>query len=258
MMKQIPWYHKASWLAGAAACLFFGGDIIRMKWVDTQEQRREQLSRLEQQAQSSSQGETAKGQDYWSPLMYGSQENASNRPYADNQDDKTADETNAPAQIQKTPMNIQKNSPKYNLPSKTNLPQRSRGVKNKNPGNIKIVPGKKWAGQIGRDGEFAVFKSHEYGLRAIGKNLRDQERMYGNNTVKEMITSWAPRSDKNDTNSYIAHVSRVVGSQPNAELDLTNKETVIRLMAAIAKRDSGATYSRQTLERAYNMLPAIN
>jgi len=261
-LNPIPWYQKAFILAGAVASLFFGEEIIRIKWSEKQAERREELSRLEQQAQFPSEGDRAKGTDYWSSLLYST--NSTNWDYADNLDDQTAsDPTNSVILRQKLslkPSNTKQNSPSasYELSRKTNLPSRSRGVRNKNPGNIKIVPGKRWAGQVGTDGQFAVFRSHEYGLRAIGKNIRDQEDMYGRDTIREIITSWAPKEDRNDTNAYIAHVSRYLGSHPDKELDLKDERTVIGLMAAIAKRDSGATYPRQTLEKAYQMLPSTN
>lgn len=145
---------------------------------------------------------------------------------------------------------------KGQLYSKTPKLPNTRGVRNNNFGNIRIIPGKEWAGQRGRDGNFCRFKSPEYGLRAIAKNLRDKEDRYGDKTIRAIVKSWAPSSDGNNTNGYIADVSKLTGYHPDQELDLTNRETLISLIAAISKRDSGAAFPKETYARAIAMLPA--
>ena len=158
---------------------------------------------------------------------------------------------------------IKKSVPKYErltnsqgqLYSRTPRLPNTRGVRNNNFGNIRRIPGKEWAGQIGKDGTFCRFKSPEHGLRAIAKNLIDKEGRYGDKTLRAIVKSWAPAIDGNNTNAYIADVSKLTGYHPDEELDLTNRETLISIVAAISKRDSGAVFPKETYERAVAMLP---
>ncbi|WP_340615218.1 structural protein, partial [Xenorhabdus thailandensis] len=90
-----------------------------------------------------------------------------------------------------------------------------RGIGNNNPGNIRH--GDKWRGlrDIQTDKSFCQFVSPEYGIRAMLKILRNYVKLYGDNTIRQFITRWAPPSE-NDTESYITYVSRTVGIDSRA------------------------------------------
>ena len=64
-----------------------------------------------------------------------------------------------------------------------------RGIRNNNPGNIKYN-GINWAGLSipPSDGVFCVFTEARYGLRALGKLLRNYNRYYGIRAINGIIT----------------------------------------------------------------------
>ncbi len=79
-----------------------------------------------------------------------------------------------------------------------------RGMRNNNPGNIKL--GIHWKGEeIGLDKTFEAFTSIEWGIRAIYKILDAYSKKYGINTIKDVISRYAPSSE-NKTDLYIKSV----------------------------------------------------
>ena len=142
----------------------------------------------------------------------------------------------------------------------TNLYGAPRGIRNNNPGNI--VAGDKWLGRTGTDGKYVKFKSSVYGIRAIGKVINTYEKRYKINTVKGIITRWAPPSE-NNTQRYIKFVCSETGLKPTEKLNifdakgkLKNERTLKSLISAIVKMENGSTYSYsdQTYAQAFKLL----
>ena len=109
------------------------------------------------------------------------------------------------------------------------------GIRNNNPGNLNF------ASQSGasRAGRFAAFGSMAEGIAA----LDDQLQRYagrGNDTVRGIVSTWAPASDHNDTGSYIASVARALGVNPDAHLNLNDANTLRTLISAITTQEVGA------------------
>ncbi len=129
---------------------------------------------------------------------------------------------------------------------------KTRGYRNKNPGNIDYNERNKWQGQVGKEpgpgGRFAVFSSHEYGIRAIAMLLATYQDRYGLRTVRAVITKWAPDVE-NDTDSYIAAVARRIGVGPDEELDLHTYAHLRPLVEAIIRHElGGVPYSAATID----------
>ena len=76
-------------------------------------------------------------------------------------------------------------------------------------------------------------------LRTYGRPPR---RMRGTgsriDTLAEIIETWAPAIDNNDTKKYIANVSKWTGFTPHQVLDLTDTDTLRALTAAIVRQES--------------------
>lgn len=89
-----------------------------------------------------------------------------------------------------------------------------RGIRNNNPGNIRINNANDWLGKVpvekNSDGEYEQFVAPQYGVRAIGKLLRTYRRN-GFDTIEEIITRYAPEVDNNHTTNYINFVSGQTG-----------------------------------------------
>lgn len=114
----------------------------------------------------------------------------------------------------------------------------ARGLRNNNPGNLKISD-IKWKGKIGDDGTFIKFNTMENGVRAMARLLRNYNRRYHLNTIDGIIKRWAPPSDRNPTEKYIKFVSERIGIPSNQKLNLENDARVFSIITAIIKFETG-------------------
>ena len=115
----------------------------------------------------------------------------------------------------------------------------ARGLRNKNPGNIR--KGDKWEGLAKEqtDPSFARFTDMHYGCRALIKTLRTYVEKHKLRTVREIISRWAPPSE-NDTESYIRSVSWYLSVEPDERLDFKfHPFLYTRLAMAIARQENG-------------------
>lgn len=118
-----------------------------------------------------------------------------------------------------------------------------RGVRNNNPGNIDYSPSNKWNGQLGMEEgvaspRFARFDTPENGIRALGKLLQTYQRVYGLNTVSQIISRWAP-SNENDTAAYVKSVEKRTGSAPGAKIRLADPDVLKGFVVAIIAHENG-------------------
>ena len=87
-------------------------------------------------------------------------------------------------------------------------------------------------------GYFAKFPTMEAGLRAMASQLLlDYKR--GHNTVGDEIMKYAPPADKNNTKKYISSVAGDIGVSADTPLNLTDPETLVRMMEAMLKVEQG-------------------
>lgn len=112
-----------------------------------------------------------------------------------------------------------------------------RGIRNNNPGNIEANSRNRWQGQTGSDGRFATFATPEHGLRALSRDI-GTKMARGQTTVASILEQYAPRSE-NDTDAYIAAVSRALGVTPTTRLDPGDANVRAGLMAAIVRHENG-------------------
>lgn len=108
-----------------------------------------------------------------------------------------------------------------------------RGLRNNNPGNIKINDKNNWVGKIPRaqntDLTFEQFDTIENGVRAAYVLVRNKIKQ-GYNTLNKLLPVYAPKSDSNPTQKYINFVSAKTGILPNQTLYDFNIESVISAM----------------------------
>ena len=114
----------------------------------------------------------------------------------------------------------------------------SRGLRNNNPGNIRrnsdVFQGEKTSS----DKEFKQFKSMAYGYRAIFKILSNYYRNYKLDTIRKMISRWAPENE-NNTNAYIKAVSDYAGIPADDPININDREQMIRIVAGMSKVENG-------------------
>lgn len=123
-----------------------------------------------------------------------------------------------------------------------------RGIRNNNPGNLIFVPVIRWEGQTGADptGK-AVFSSPELGIRAATINLLTGFLRDGRDTLREIITRWAP-SHENPTDSYMQFMSDAMGVSIDQPIALV-PENIEALVRGIGHFENGAPLTRWYSDR---------
>lgn len=131
---------------------------------------------------------------------------------------------------------------------------KSRGYRNNNPGNIRIN-GDKFQSEVipSQDKEFKQFESMAYGYRAIFKILRNYQINYKLNTIRQMISRWAPKKE-NDTANYISVVSEISGIPADDPIRTDNREMMIRIVAAMSRVENGIDADMVDIIDGWNLL----
>lgn len=115
-----------------------------------------------------------------------------------------------------------------------------RGIRNNNPGNIRI--GKtRWRGQSAEqnDSAFVAFDTPLHGLRALMRTLLTYHLKHGLDTVESIVNRWAPPHE-NATDHYAFHVAKLMNVRRTAALRLTEAATLKSLARAIVRHENGA------------------
>ena len=116
-----------------------------------------------------------------------------------------------------------------------------RGIRNNNPGNIRRSS-TKWKGKIpissNTDASFEQFVAYVWGIRAMIKNLQSYQSNRGLNTLRQIISTWAPATE-NNTNSYIVSVGLSTGFGPDEKLNLYDYDTMKGIIKAMTKVENG-------------------
>ena len=102
----------------------------------------------------------------------------------------------------------------------------SRGLQNCNPGNIRQSK-VRYKGEVrpSRDPAFKQFESLAWGYRAIFVLLDTYRIRYGLDTIRGMISRWAPPSE-NHTETYIRAVADAIGIPDGQPLDTRDRTTM--------------------------------
>lgn len=134
------------------------------------------------------------------------------------------------------------NAPVVATPSAAALANLPRGIRNNNPGNIK-VSNNAWRGKIGNDGTFERFDSAVNGLRAAAILLRTYATQYGLDTVEKIGSRWAPTGSGEAGNaSWAGGVSQYSGLGLTTPLNINSQPTMIALLRGIVAQENGAPY----------------
>lgn len=129
----------------------------------------------------------------------------------------------------------------------------SRGLANNNPGNIRRSK-VRYRGEVrpSRDPEFRQFETPAWGYRAIFVLLDTYRRRYGLDTLRGMITRWAPPVE-NRTDAYIRAVADDTGLDPDERLDTRDRRTMVPVAAAISRVENGVKADRAEVERGWEL-----
>lgn len=127
-----------------------------------------------------------------------------------------------------------------------------RGIRNNNPLNIRI--GNTWLGEVPdpTDSNFEQFVHIRYGLRAAFCILRRYIRRYKRNSVRKIVTAWAP-STENNTERYIQLVCKFGCLDADKEILYEDSLTMCSLVQAMARVEVGEVIPLQVIEDAYKI-----
>ena len=114
-----------------------------------------------------------------------------------------------------------------------------RGLRNNNPLNIRHSSDR-WQGKAKTqtDPAFVQFVSMAYGYRAAFVLLRTYRMKYGYNTLRKIIARWAPPSE-NNTERYLANVSKWSGLDPDKPIAGHDANTYIAIVKAMTRMENG-------------------
>jgi len=120
-----------------------------------------------------------------------------------------------------------------------------RGIRNNNPGNIRRSRDP-WQG-LARDQPdiaFFTFATMPDGVRAAARIFITYYDKYGLDTVRKVITRWAPPAE-NDTDAYVAAVSAALGVGSDDPIDLQEYAVLKPLLKAVFKHENGGDYVKE-------------
>lgn len=152
-----------------------------------------------------------------------------------------------------------------------------RGIRNNNPLNIRRSKNK-WLGEVGYlvvevkdktgengaarfyDNSFCQFETRVYGYRAAFRLIKTYMDKYGCNTIRKIVSRWAPPSE-NNTERYVNFVAGYVMCGADEEFGLKGKDIIMSIVCAMATQENGWEYCPdndaahlQDVETAYTMV----
>lgn len=113
------------------------------------------------------------------------------------------------------------------------------GVRNNNPLNIR--PGNPFEGLADppTNGGFSVFIHNKWGFRAAAKILITYFDKYGLNTVRGIVSRWAPEADNNNVDAYVHSVCLTTGWDADEVIQPKSYNDAWKLLRAMTIVEQG-------------------
>lgn len=130
----------------------------------------------------------------------------------------------------------------------------TRGMRNNNLLNIRINSDK-FQGEVqpSQDKEFKQFEKAAYGYRAAFRILRTYINSYGLNTIRKIISRFAP-ANENHTENYIRVVSERSGIPADDPVYADSREMMIRIVAAMSFVENGVEAKMSDVIQGWELL----
>lgn len=130
----------------------------------------------------------------------------------------------------------------------------TRGLRNCNPGNIRITKDK-WKGlrEEQTDKEFFQFVSMPYGYRAMLRTLQNYRKRHGCETIADFIRRWAPPSE-NNTMTYIRFVCETMGVPSVWVPNVEDKASMCMMAYAIGYYENGEAPVMEEISEGWELL----
>lgn len=129
-----------------------------------------------------------------------------------------------------------------------------RGLRNNNPGNIRITKDK-WKGlrPVQEDKEFFQFTEMKWGYRALIRTLQNYRRRHGCQTIADFIRRWSPEHE-NNTSGYISRVCKEMQVPTTYVPDVEDKTTMCAFAAAISQVENGIPAAMEDIVSGWGVL----
>jgi hypothetical protein len=114
----------------------------------------------------------------------------------------------------------------------------ARGVRNNNPGNLRHGPNWQGLSPTQPDSAFSTFVDMEHGIRALLKNLRTYVQTHNLQTVRQIISRWAPKFENEFQENYIRGVAQDLGVDPDQKI-VGDFGQLLGIAKAIARHENG-------------------
>lgn len=123
----------------------------------------------------------------------------------------------------------------------------TRGERNNNPLNIRRTTDR-WLGMAAEqtDSEFVVFTDVKYGIRAAIKIIRRYVLQFHCNTIRKIITRWAPPTE-NKTDAYVAYVAHHAGLNADALIPASDIASFSLIICAMSFYESNMAIQPSTI-----------
>lgn len=117
----------------------------------------------------------------------------------------------------------------------------TRGLRNNNPGNLRLSKDK-WQGlrAVQTDKEFFQFETMAHGYRALIRTLQNYRKLHKCQTIADFISRYAPKIE-NNTAGYIQRVCRKMQVPTTYVPDVNDKATMCNFAAAISQVENGVS-----------------
>ena len=134
------------------------------------------------------------------------------------------------------------------------MTQLPRGLRNCNPGNIRITKDK-WQGlrEKQTDKQFFQFTEMKWGYRALIRTLQNYRRIHGCKTIADFINRWAPPVE-NNTSGYIQRVCAEMQVPTMFEPDVSDEATMCAFAAAISRVENGVPANMEDVKAGWELV----
>ena len=131
----------------------------------------------------------------------------------------------------------------------------SRGLRNCNPGNIRLGGFRYRGEKRSSDTAFRQFESIEWGYRAMFVVLHTYAVKHNCNTLRKIITRYAPPSE-NHTESYIRRVVEATHLSPDEAISTANGAVMTAIVAAMSEVENGVKANMEDVWQGWKLFIA--
>jgi hypothetical protein len=122
----------------------------------------------------------------------------------------------------------------------------ARGLRNNNPGNLNFAGQSGAHLEGGKGARFAKFDTMQDGIAALARQLL-LYKARGIDTIRSIVSKYAPAKDGNNESAYITDLIRATGKGMDEHLNLDDSAQLARLIQGISKHEGNGTLSTEQI-----------